>query len=112
MSEHPLASAIIEYAKKYSTLLSVDSFNAIKGEGLEGVILGYKYYVGNLKMMERIGALDHNIKDKFNDLASMGKTPLAIAEENKIIGYIALKDEIKPTSKIAINELKKIILRL
>ena len=107
MSEHPLASAIIEYAKKYSTLLSVDSFNAIKGEGLEGVILGYKYYVGNLKMMERIGALDHNIKDKFNDLASMGKTPLAIAEENKIIGYIALKDEIKPTSKIAINELKK-----
>ena len=58
-------------------------------------------------MMERIGALDHNIKDKFNDLASMGKTPLAIAEDNKIIGYIALKDEIKPTSKIAIKELKK-----
>lgn len=107
MSEHPLASAIIEYAKDKASLMSVESFNAIKGEGLEGVINGEKYYVGNLKMMERIEALNHSINSIFDKLAKEGKTPLAIAKDNNIVGYIALKDEIKPTSELAIKELKK-----
>lgn len=107
MSEHPLASAIIDYAKTKAKLLAVSDFTAIKGEGLEGVIDGKKYYVGNLKMMERINALNHDIKNTFKNLSNMGKTPLAIAREKEIIGYVALKDEIKPTSELAIKELKK-----
>ncbi len=107
MSEHPLASAIIEYSKNKTSLYNVEKFNQIKGEGLEGVINGKKYCVGNLKMMKRLNALNNEIKELFERLADMGKTPLAISEDSKIIGYVALKDEIKATSKLAISALKK-----
>lgn len=107
MSEHPLASAIVEYAKDKTSLVLVDSFKAVKGEGLEGVIDGNKYFVGNLKMMERVGTLTQTIKEKFDTLAGDGKTPIAIAANNKILGFIALKDEIKETSSLAISKLKK-----
>ncbi len=107
MSEHPLASAIVEYAKDKTSLVLVDSFKAVTGEGLEGVIDGNKYFVGNLKMMERVGTLTQTIKEKFDTLAGDGKTPIAIAANNKILGFIALKDEIKETSSLAISKLKK-----
>ena len=108
MSEHPLASAIINYAKDNNAkLYDVSNFEFIKGEGIKGVILNDTYYVGNLKMMKNIGADIENLTSIFDTFNNSGKTALAIAKNDKIEGYIALKDEIKETSVKAIEELKK-----
>lgn len=107
MSEHPLASAIIDYAKDKAPLFVVSDFNSIKGEGLEGVIDGNYIYVGNLKLMKRIGAFSYDLEENINRFSKEGKTPLAIAMNKKIIGIIVLKDEIKSNSYEAIKQLKK-----
>ena len=108
MSEHPLASAIINYAKDNNAkLYDVSNFEFIKGEGIKGVILNDTYYVGNLKMMKNISADIKNLTSIFDTFNNSGKTALAIAKNDKIEGYIALKDEIKETSVKAIEELKK-----
>ncbi len=107
MSEHPLANAIINYAKeKNANTEEVNNFKSIAGEGIRGVINGDTYYVGNLKYAKNLGIKIDQIEERFNSYSSEGKTPLVILKNNDIIGEIALKDEIKETSKEAIKALK------
>ncbi len=107
-SEHPLASAIISYAEEQNARIKeVSNFEFIKGEGIKGVIDNNTYCVGNLKMMKNMGIDTTEITKTFDALALEGKTPLAISKNDKIEGFIALKDEIKETSVVAIDKLKK-----
>lgn len=106
-SEHPLAEAIVQEAKQQNLSFSeVASFEAIVGQGIRAVIDGKTYYAGNLKMMN-----EHQVTltgfEKDSDLfADQGKTPLYFAQEQTILGLIAVADVIKPSSKKAIDELK------
>ncbi len=104
-SEHPLALAIIEYAKENGAkLLDVDNFESIDGKGLSAIINGEKISVGNLKMLDNV---DASIEEKVSSLSKEGKTPLVILKGNKAIGIIAIKDLVKETSKEAIALLKE-----
>ena len=106
-SEHPLALAIINYAKENNAnLLVVDDFFATPGEGISGVINGIKYYVGNQVLLNRLNLLDEKLESKLNELANEAKTALVITTSNKVIGIIAVKDEIKQTSKEAVKLLE------
>jgi Cu+-exporting ATPase len=106
-SEHPLSEAILVKAKEQKIKLhSVENFQAIAGQGIEGVINDKKYIAGNLKLMtdRKVDLLDFaSLADK---LAEAGKTPLFIACETEILGIIAVADVLKPTSKEAIDQLK------
>ena len=105
-SEHPLAEAIVNYAKTNKIKLQeFKNFQAIPGHGVSGTIDGKKYYLGNRKLMA-----DFNIKinEKVSQIAeweSQGKTVMILAS-NKIIGLIAVADTIKPTAKEVIKKLK------
>ena len=106
-SEHPLAEAILIKARELKIqLLSVENFQAIPGQGIEGIINEKKYIAGNLKLMteRKVNLLD--FESLSNKLATDGKTPLYIANSNVIIGIIAVADVLKPTSKEAIDKLK------
>ena len=104
-SEHPLALAIIEYAKENGAkLLDVDNFESIDGKGLSAIINGEKISVGNLKMLNNV---DTAIEEKVSLLSKEGKTPLIILKGDKAIGIIAIKDLVKETSKEAIALLKE-----
>ncbi|MEI6039760.1 MAG: heavy metal translocating P-type ATPase [Candidatus Berkelbacteria bacterium] len=107
-SEHPIAEAIINKAKKDNIkLVEVTNFKAIAGHGITGEIDDKKYYLGNRKLM-----IDNKIKiDDFNDkieaLESQGKTVMILASDT-IIGLIAVADTIKTTTKQAIAKLRSI----
>ena len=107
MSEHPLALSMIEYAKENNAnLLEVKEFKTTDGRGIEGIINNSKYFIGNYKSVEELKLNTKELEDKVNNLSYQGKTPLLIIKDNKVVGLIAIKDEVKESSKQAISELR------
>jgi P-type Cu+ transporter len=104
-SEHPLADAIVEEAKNRKLdLYNVDNFKAIPGQGLEAVINNKKYYLGNIKLVNEKNININDFEEKSVKIAEMGKTPLYFADENDVLGIIAVADVVKSTSQKAIRE--------
>lgn len=108
-SEHPLASAIVKYAdEKNITYLDVEDFENVAGKGLKGRVNNHTYYVGNARFMKEIEADLGKYENDTNTLAQKGQTPMFLAEDSSVVGWISVADTIKPSSKTAISELKKL----
>ncbi len=106
-SEHPLAEAIVKKAGKMA-LPKATKFKAIPGHGVSAVVEGTSYYLGNAKLMKDYKI---NISKQVNAIQKLekeGKTAMIIASGEKVIGIIAVADEIKETSKQAVGQLKKL----
>ena len=107
MSEHPLALSMIEYAKENNAnLLEVKEFKTTDGRGIEGIVNNSKYFIGNYKSVEELKLNNQELEETVNNLSYQGKTPLLIIKDNKVVGLIAVKDEVKESSKQAISELR------
>lgn len=110
-SEHPIARAIVEKAREENIeLKQINNFEAIAGYGVVAEIKeqerSYKYLIGNKKLMQ-----ENNIKiqkeDDETDLVTEGNSILYVAQDQKIIALIGVKDLIKEESKEIIEKLKK-----
>ena len=107
-SEHPLAQAIVKYAEQKNVQLApVTGFTQQAGRGIKGVIEGKGCFGGNRRMLEEAGLYDDNVKMLEEKLAAEGKTPLFFARDGILLGIIALADRVKPTSRAAIEEMKR-----
>lgn len=103
-SEHPLAKAVVSYAKSKTAPLPCSSFKSHTGSGISAEINGTNYFSGNREFIEGLG-----IKADFNsysELYAQGKTVLYFSDDEKLIGVIAVADKVKPTSRDAVRELK------
>lgn len=106
-SEHPLGLAVCEYAKsKNIKLLNVTDFINKLGLGVEGIINGKKYYLGNLKYIANGNKLQNELNSYFEEFSSQGKTVIFLKNDDCILGFVAIADKIKESSKNAINHLK------
>lgn len=108
-SEHPLAEAIVRHAAAESCgslLRSVESFKAIPGHGVEGIIDGKKYVLGNRRLMEKMHIAFSHVESALQELEKAGKTAMLLADD-QILGIIAVADTLKKTSKDAVAMLKK-----
>ena len=105
-SEHPLAEAIAAEAEKARlTLLPVEHFEQIPGQGLRAAVDGRDCLAGNRRMMEANGISGDPLFSRGEALAEDGKTPLYFAREGRLLGLIAVADVVKPTSAQAVAEL-------
>lgn len=105
-SEHPLAEAIIEGAKEEGlTLEEGTDFKAIPGHGIEVTINKKQVLLGNKKLMVDRGIDISSLEKESISLAEEGKTPMFISEENRLLGIVAVADQVKETSKEAIRRL-------
>ncbi len=112
-SEHPLAKAIVNEAKeKELSLFEVSSFEAVMGKGVKGEKDGKVLSGGNSDYIAEIAETTEEIKEKASLLASEGKTPMFFALGNKLLGLIAVADVIREDSPEAIEELKKMGMRV
>lgn len=112
LSEHPLAEAIIKYAKEESVSLSeVTNFRAIPGHGVEGVLNGIKYYFGNRKLMSNVVGLPtlvlEKVERKIRTLEEGGKTTMILAADKEVLGLIAVADTLKDNTIEAVQQLQK-----
>ena len=107
MSEHPLAEASVRFMQNASAF-EVKRFGVLEGRGVEGYIDDRKYYAGNLILLEEKGiAIDPILRSKAEKWTKEAKTVIALADENKALGVLAITDKLKSTSVQAIEALHK-----
>ena len=107
-SGHPLADAIVQEAARRSIpLCAVSDFNAVPGGGVQAVLDGKTLYAGNDRYMTLIGAGTAALRAAAEMLAAAGKTPLYFAEEQQLLGVVAVADVVKPDSAAAIAALRR-----
>ncbi len=106
-SEHPLAGAIVRYAKeKQAALVECDDFTILPGNGLYATIDGRICCGGNEKYISEKASVDEELKKRADAMSREGKTPLFFSDGERAIGIIAVADVIKESSRRAISELK------
>jgi len=105
-SEHPIAKAIVEKAKKEGLVLSpstslginsVKGFKAIGGIGVTGKVKGEKINIGKTESQEKF----------VKDWKRKGATVVEVKTNGKTLGFIAVADTLKENSQKAIENLKK-----
>jgi Cu2+-exporting ATPase len=108
-SEHPLAQAVVNYAKsKNISLIEVKDFEAISGKGVIGTVSNKKVALGNRKLMEQVNAsVSDDLESKISAEQKLGKTVSYIAVDGIAVGFVSISDKIKPTSVAAIEELMR-----
>ena len=112
-SEHPLASAIVNYANEQKiTFKIVDDFENVMGKGIKGKVDEVVYYVGNLRFIKELGIVVESFEKEANEIASKGQTPMFLANEHEILGYVSVADTIKATSKEAIQAMRDLNLNV
>ena len=106
-SEHPLAQAVVDFAKaKNTTLTEVNDFDSITGKGVLGTVAGKKVALGNKKLMDQVNAqIDAELEDAIIAEQKLGKTVSYISVDGVAVGFVTIKDAIKATSANAIKEL-------
>jgi Cu+-exporting ATPase len=116
-SSHPLDKAIREKSKsKKIELIKVENFEALPGQGLTGIMAinneKVRFYLGNRKLMSNKLIDVSKIEPEAEKLENQGKTAMILAQENKVVGAVAVADTLKKNTKEAIEVLKKMGLRM
>ena len=108
-SEHPLAEAVVKFAKlKEISLIEVQDFEAISGKGVIGTVSDKKVALGNKSLIDQVGATtEADLENKIIAEQKLGKTVSYIAIDGVTLGFISITDAIKETSVAAIEELMR-----
>ena len=113
-SEHPLARAVLEYAKEKGLESKEEAadFRAVAGNGLSGRLGETWLYGGNLKYIRSKSEVPYASEQQAQKFAQEGKTPLFFVRNEKLIGIIAVADVIKEDSPQAVKELQNMGIRV
>ncbi len=115
MSEHPLAGAILRAAevRELTERAKIGGFVAVPGRGIKGQLEdGRDVYVGSAKYMDELELNDPALSKAADELSSRGRTILFLATSEALIGFIAVIDQLKPTSASAVERLRALGLKV
>jgi Cd2+/Zn2+-exporting ATPase len=107
-SEHHLAEALLRKAKESGialTDLTTEDFSSITGKGVRTRVNGTTYIVGNHLLMEELGVCSPLVEKELFALEHMGKTVVILSDTQRVLGLIAISDEIRSESRHAVDEL-------
>lgn len=103
-SEHPIAHAITSFAEEYGIAQqNLSEFESIKGKGLKGTIDGVEYFGGNAKLVSDLGLQFDTVS--ILQETKQGKTPIILANKDKVLGVFMVADAIKPEAIEAVKRL-------
>ncbi len=107
VSEHPLAQAIVDKAKSLKIkLISVKKFNSVTGKGVKAKIKGKEILIGTKLLKDK--KIDYSeFEQDTQRLENQAKTVIITAIGKKVLGLIAIADELKDDSKKSIETLRK-----
>lgn len=108
-SEHPLAEAVVRYFNTIpSATVPIDKIESITGKGIKASYKKHHYMVGSPAMMKENGiSVDTVLQNKIEILQKQAKTVILFAEDTHAKIIMAITDQIKQSSKHAIDQLRK-----
>jgi P-type Cu2+ transporter len=105
-SEHPLARAIVARARVDGSIPEATGFRALTGRGVEALVDGVRYAVGGPSLLRERGLTEPDeIKDMTREWTVRGASVLHLVEGDRVIGALALEDEVRPEARHAVAEL-------
>ncbi|KAA9325069.1 cadmium-translocating P-type ATPase [Hymenobacter busanensis] len=99
-STHPIAQAVVAYAKGSGTALAVDNVEEIAGHGLRGRVDGLDVLAGNTKLLNKFSVAYPAEVDQLVD------SIVVVAVDGQYAGYLTVADELKEDAAPAVQELK------
>lgn len=107
-SEHPLAEAVVGYAKEHGIEpMQMQEFSAVFGKGIQAKWQENWYYSGNESFLAEQGIDMQKVRSQIDTYADEGKTPLLFAGNGQLIGILAVADVEKASSLAAIEQFRK-----
>ncbi|MEG4849702.1 heavy metal translocating P-type ATPase [Microcoleus sp. B5-D4] len=107
-SEHPLAEAVVQYAKSQGVeVTEAQEFEAIAGSGVQAYVSHQWVQIGTHRWMTELGIDTKALQQDWERLEYLGKTVVWLAIDGNIEGIIAISDAVKPSSANAIRTLQK-----
>lgn len=108
LSGHPLGEAIAAYAEERGLKLeAAERFELLQGTGVRGIVGGHLVEGGNRKLLEKKGLYGEKERELERELSDQGKTPLFFLSDGELFMVAALADTVKPTSRRAVSELRR-----
>jgi Cu+-exporting ATPase len=113
-SQHPLAEAFLEKAGRENlTLFECDRFHTIGGKGVSAFVNDSETVIGNRAMFEEKQiTIPPDAEKKILDLENQGNTVVLVAQDNELIGLVAIADVLKKTAEKSVAELKKMNMKI
>ncbi|MGC8654812.1 MAG: heavy metal translocating P-type ATPase [Candidatus Kryptoniota bacterium] len=110
LSEHPLGRAVVEYARsRQIELAELQDFEAIPGKGVRGKVDNHGLVrVGSLRFLNEEGLETIEAERHSKELEKEGKTVVALATGEEVVGLLAIADRIKEDAKETIQQMKDI----
>ncbi|MEM8856744.1 MAG: heavy metal translocating P-type ATPase [Chloroflexota bacterium] len=108
-SQHPIAVAVTEYASAFGVANKkrAENVRSLTGRGVTGQIDGREVVIGSHRYFDQ--HLPHGeFCDSVAAMDALGLTTMLISQDAKYQGYIAVADEVRPTSKVVVAELKAV----
>lgn len=108
-SEHPLAKAIVAAAAEQGAVPKAEDFRSITGRGVEAVVDGAKVAVGGPALLRERGLQEPvELSSQTTQWRDRGAAVLYVLREDRVIGALALEDEVRPESRQAVEELHRL----
>lgn len=101
-STHPVATAIHQFIGTVDSTIELKNVEEIAGHGLKAQVEGKELLVGNFKLMDKFSIIYEN------DPTTIVNTVIAIAYDQKFVGYLTISDSIKEDAQLTIDKLKKL----
>ncbi|MGD8544823.1 MAG: heavy metal translocating P-type ATPase [Candidatus Bathyarchaeota archaeon] len=107
-SEHPIGVAVVKEAERRGiSLVEPREFKALAGRGVQGVVEEKHLIIGTQRLMEEIGAeIGNVIRKQATEFFDQGKTLVFVSVDGKVVGLIAVADELKENSVDVVTRLR------
>ena len=112
-SEHPLAKAVVEYAKRFKedeeSLVWPEAidFVSITGHGVKATVRGKEVLIGNKSMMSNYEiAVSIDVEELLAEAEGLAQTAILVSINGEVAGVLAISDPLKPGAKEVISILK------
>jgi Cu+-exporting ATPase len=110
-SEHPLAAAIVQGARKRNlTLVPVEGFESVTGQGVRGNVEGHQVSVGQAELV--VASVPEALATKASELRKEGETVFFVGIDGAVAGLLAVTDPIKETTPAAVEALHHLGIKL
>ncbi len=112
-SSHVIGASIVAYAKKRDlSLAPVSDFENLAGKGIRATVDGTRYAVGNRALVEESHVPLDEATSAFERFSKDGATTVFVSDTKRVLGLIALADEVKPESKETVRKLHNLGLKV